>query len=44
MDIGRPRRIIEVEPVTRPVPGPLPAPEPAPETEPLLPQQAEPQG
>lgn len=34
MDIGRPRRIIEVEPAMLPVPEALPMPEPRPQTEP----------
>ena len=34
MDIGRPRRIIEVEPALLPVPEALPMPEPRPQTEP----------
>ena len=42
MDIGRPQRIIEIEPVSLPVPGPAepsfpPAPEPDPFTEPAAP-------
>ena len=31
MNIGRPQRIIEIEPVYLPVPEPLPDPEPAPQ-------------
>lgn len=34
MDIGRPRRIIEVEPALLPVPESIPMPEPRPEPEP----------
>ena len=30
MDIGKPKRIIEVEPVSIPIPETIPAPEPAP--------------
>lgn len=39
MDIGRPKRIIEVEPATVPVPESLPMPEsvPAPDPAPLSP-------
>ena len=35
MDIGEPKRTIEVEPVTLPVPEPLPIEEPAPAEEPV---------
>ncbi|HLB62020.1 MAG TPA: hypothetical protein VJN50_04710 [Actinomycetota bacterium] len=35
MDIGRPRRIIEIEPVAAPVPEPMPMPERVPESVPV---------
>jgi len=35
MNIGEPKRTIEIEPVVVPVPEPLPADEPVPEREPL---------
>jgi hypothetical protein len=35
LDIGRPKRIIEVEPVAAPIPEPLPLPEPVPEQVPV---------
>lgn len=49
MDIGRPKRIIEIEPATLPLPDPFvpmpevlpPTPEPSPE--PAMPEPAEPQ-
>jgi hypothetical protein len=34
VDIGRPRRIIEVEPALLPVPESIPMPEPSPDPEP----------
>jgi hypothetical protein len=37
MDIGSPRRIIEVEPVELPLPEDLPEPEPVPEQQPAEP-------
>ena len=47
MDIGRPQRIIEIEPVSLPIPSPdlpafEPAPAPAPEPAPADPTPAEP--
>jgi hypothetical protein len=45
VDIGRPQRIIEIEPISLPVPAPdLPEPivEPMPETAPAEPAPAEP--
>ena len=41
MDIGRPKRIIEIEPVDLPLPTlePLPEPAPAPEKQPAEPQR-----
>lgn len=41
MDIGRPKRIIEVEPIELPLPTlePLPETAPAPETQPAEPQR-----
>jgi hypothetical protein len=43
VDIGRPQRIIEIEPVSLPVPSPdLPAFEPAPAPEPAEPNPVEP--
>jgi hypothetical protein len=38
MDIGRPRRVIEVEPVELPLPEDLPEPEPVPQQEPAEPR------
>jgi len=35
VDIGRPRRIIEIEPVAAPVPEPMPMPERVPESVPV---------
>lgn len=37
MDIGPPRRIVEVEPVALPIPEEIPEPEPAPQTQPAEP-------
>jgi hypothetical protein len=37
VDIGQPKRIIEVEPVELPLPEDLPAPEPVPQQEPAEP-------
>jgi hypothetical protein len=37
MDIGPPKRIIEIEPVELPMPEDLPDPEPAPQQEPAEP-------
>jgi hypothetical protein len=44
MDIGRPKRVIEIEPVSIPVPEHVPIPEPVnePEAEPAEPVPAEP--
>ena len=39
MDIGQPKRIIEVEPVSLPLPETIPAPEPQPTS---IPEPAEP--
>jgi len=39
MNIGRPKREIEVEPVTLPVPEVLPDPAPVPESEPAEPKR-----
>ena len=41
MDIGRPKRVIEVDPVDLPLPTlePLPESTPAPETQPVEPQR-----
>ena len=39
MDIGQPKRVIEVEPVSLPLPEAIPAPDPRPAT---VPQPAEP--
>ena len=39
MDIGKPKRIIEVEPVSLPLPEAIPAPDPQPAT---VPEPAEP--
>ena len=36
MNIGEPKRTIEIEPVVVPVPEPLPADEPVPEREPTV--------
>jgi hypothetical protein len=38
MEIGRPRRVIEVEPVELPLPEDLPEPEPVPQQEPAEPR------
>jgi hypothetical protein len=42
MDIGEPRKIIEVEPATLPVPETIPMPEPAPAERPSEPTPAGP--
>lgn len=41
MNIGRPQRIIEIDPVSLPVPDLLPDPEPVPRPKPADPEPAE---
>ena len=43
MNIGEPKRVIEIEPVTVPVPETIPVPEPSPEPEPSLEPVPEPE-